>query len=313
MIELSGGILLGGALGANDAANVFGTAVASHMVRYRRAVAITAVLVVVGAVVGGAPGIQRLGGLTEQTARTAAIVTSLSGVTVIVMTVLGLPVSTSQAVVGAIIGMGLWTNPAGVRWDSLHTMVVCWVGTPIGAAIIAAVLYHALGWCLDRLRLNLVWRSIVLQVGLLAAGAYGAFALGASNVANVTGVFYGTGIVGGAGAEYTLALIGGVAIGAGVLAFGKNVMFTVGRDLARLGAFSALAAVLAEAVTVHLYSLLGVPVSTSQAIVGAVLGIGLVRGARTVNARVLGKIVFAWAATPAIAGALAYVAARLMG
>jgi PiT family inorganic phosphate transporter len=282
------------------------------MVRYRRAVAIAAVMVIVGAVAGGSPGIVRLGGLTQQTAWTAAVVTSVAAATVIAMTVPGLPVSTSQAVAGAIIGMGLWTNPASVRWDSLGTMVACWVGTPIGAAAIAAAIYHVLGGCLDRLKLNLVWRSVLLQAGLVVAGAYGAFALGANNVANVTGAFYGTTAIGkGYGAEYGLALVGGAAIAVGVVAFGRNVMFTVGRDLAKLGAFSALAAVLAEAVTVHVYSILGVPVSTSQAIVGAVLGIGLVRGAGTVNRRVLAKILLAWLATPAIAGALAYAAAAI--
>ena len=313
MYELAGGIVLGGALGANDAANVFGTAVASHMVRLRRAVAITAVLVVAGAVLGGAPGIRTLGGMTDQTAWSAMVVSVVAGLTVLGMTALRLPVSTSQAVVGAILGMGLYIDPAGVRWAALGKVVACWVGTPVGAAVFAATAFPTLGWALDRLRLNIVWRSIVLRSSLLAAGAYGAYALGANNVANVTGVFYGTGVLDGLhGRQYLLALVGGLAIAGGVVAFGKAVMFTVGRDLVKLGAFAALVAVLAEAVTVHVYSFVGVPVSTSQAVVGAVLGIGLSRGARTVHARVLLRIVAGWLATPAVAGAICYAAAAVL-
>ncbi len=67
MYQLSGRVFLGWALGANDAANVFGTAVASRMIRHRTAVIVTAMFVVLGAVIGGAGGMHTLSGLTEQT------------------------------------------------------------------------------------------------------------------------------------------------------------------------------------------------------------------------------------------------------
>jgi PiT family inorganic phosphate transporter len=57
----------------------------------------------------------------------------------------------------------------------------------------------------------------------------------------------------------------------------------------------------------------GVPVSTSQAIVGAVLGIGLAKSVRTINRRVLYHILAAWVATPLVAGIGAYVAAMVLG
>ena len=74
MIHLSGSILLGWALGSNDAANVFGTAVASRMIRYRTAVVLAAVFIIVGAVLEGGAGLRTLGGLSEQTPRSALIV-----------------------------------------------------------------------------------------------------------------------------------------------------------------------------------------------------------------------------------------------
>jgi PiT family inorganic phosphate transporter len=77
-------------------------------------------------------------------------------------------------------------------------------------------------------------------------------------------------------------------------------METVGRKLVRLDPFSALVVVLAEAVTVHFYTFIGVPVSTSQAVIGAVLGVGVVKGINTVSRRTLVNILIGWFLTPAI-------------
>jgi PiT family inorganic phosphate transporter len=299
MVHLSGSIILGWALGSNDAANVFGTAVASRMIRYRTAVVLAAVFIIVGAVLEGGAGLRTLGGLSEQTPRSALIVSLAAAGTVLLMTALRLPVSASQAVVGAILGAGLRLAPATVQWSGLGKVVACWLGTPAGAALAAAGLYPLLGAIFDRLPMNLVTRSIVLKSGLLIGGCYGAYALGANNVANVTGMFLRTGLF--EGYEYAELRLS--------LTFSRSVMFTVGSRLVQLGAFSALVAVLAGAVTVHVYAVIGVPVSTSQAIVGAVLGIGLVKSVRTIHRATLGRIFLGWVATPAVAGAAAYAAA----
>ena len=301
---------MGWALGANDAANVFGTAVASRIVRYRTAVILAAVFIVIGAVIQGTGGIRTLSALTEQDNISAFIVTLAAAGTVIAMTRLRLPVSTSQAMVGAIIGMGLTRGIEGVQWQGLVKVVICWVGTPVGAALIAFLLYPVLAWVLDRLRMTFLIRSALLKAGLILFGCYGAYAMGGNSAANVAGVFYGAGFFG----EHirVLALIGGVSIALGVLTYSKGVMMTVGRGLVPLDAFSALVAVAAQAMTVHIYAFIGVPVSTSQAIVGGVLGIGLLKGVRTVNSRVLLRIMSGWLATPLIAGVITFAAGKLL-
>ncbi|MHC4983053.1 MAG: inorganic phosphate transporter [Planctomycetota bacterium] len=299
MYAISGGVLLGWSLGANDAANVFGTAVASRIVRYRTAVFLTAAFVIVGAVAQGTSGIETLSGLVTQSKKSALVVTLAAAATVAWMTYLRLPVSTSQAAVGAIIGVGLVRGTQAVRWSGLAKIIICWVGTPLGAAVIAFLLYPMLGWCLNRLRLKIVARSVVLKLGLIIFGTYGAYALGANNVGNVSGVFRDTGVLGGD--TRLLQLVGGASIALGVLTYSRGVMFTVGSRLVPLDAFSALVAVAAQAITVHIYAFIGVPVSTSQAIVGGVLGIGVLKGVRTVNTRMLLRILSGWVATPAAA------------
>ncbi len=300
---------MGWALGSNDAANVFGTAVASRMVRYRTAVILAAVFIMLGATLQGAGGIRTLSGLTAQNKTSAFLVAIAAAVTVISMTRLKLPVSTSQAVIGAILGIGFVMDAEKVPWGKLIKVIVCWIGTPVGATVLAFILYPVLAWCLARLRLNFVARSRVLKAALIAGGCYGAYALGANNVANVTGVFYGKGLFGDN--VQLLAFVGGVSIALGVLTYSRGVMFTVGSRLVQLDAFSALVAVLAQAATVHIYAFVGVPVSTSQAVVGAVLGIGLFKGVKTINGRTLVNILLGWVSTPLIAGAIAFAAAKM--
>jgi PiT family inorganic phosphate transporter len=86
------------------------------------------------------------------------------------------------------------------------------------------------------------------------------------------------------------------------LTYGKNVMITVGKGIAPLDPFTALVTVLAEALTLHFFTQIGVPVSSSQAVVGAVVGVGIVGGLRTVNPKMLGKIAVGWLMTPFAAG-----------
>ncbi len=104
---------------------------------------------------------------------------------------------------------------------------------------------------------------------------------------------------------FSATLIGGLSIGLGIMSFSGRVMETVGKRLVKLDAFSALVIVLAEAITVHFYTFIGVPVSTSQAVVGAVLGVGIVKGINTIDRRILVNVLFGWFLTPVVACFLA--------
>lgn len=295
MISLLGGVFLGWSLGANDASNVFGTAVSSRMVRFWTAALLCSLFVIIGALVSGQAGIRTLAGLTTMGTHRAVVSSVAAALTVTLMTLLRQPVSTSQSVVGAILGIGLMNKQLDLA--GLIKVMACWVGTPIGAALIVLLLYEVMAAGYNRLNLNLFQSDIILRAALIAAGCYGAYGLGANNVANVTAVFVGAGVI-----DVTqAALVGGFSIAAGIMTFSRPVMETVGKKLVRLDPFSALVVVLALGITVHIYTVIGVPVSTSQAIIGGVLGIGILRGASTVNAKTLKNILLAWFLTPVVA------------
>lgn len=287
---------MGWALGSNDAANIFGTAVATRMVKFWTAAILTSIFVILGAILEGAKGMATLGSLSAQTINSAFITSLAAALTVTLMTYFKLPVSTSQAIVGAIIGAGIVRQT--IDFSPLGKIVLAWILTPIGAMVMAFLLYTVLGWIVDKTIKDVVTLDKVIKAGLIIAGTYGAYALGANNVANVTGVFVKSGMI----TVLQGALLGGLGIASGVLTYSKNVMMTVGKGITELSPFSALVAVLAEATTVYIYAKIGIPVSTSQAIVGAVIGIGLIKGVNYLNKSTIKSILFGWLGTPTIAG-----------
>jgi PiT family inorganic phosphate transporter len=307
MFHITGGVILGWAMGANDSANVFGAGVASGVVRFRTATILTAVFALIGAVAEGPrcmatlDAMSRLGGHADL----ALIATLAAGSTMILLTALSLPASTSQAVIGALIGIGLWNHSANFR--PLVKVVCCWVATPVGGAILAYILYHLVGALMNRWATSVRHFDVILRWGILGAGCYAAYALGANNAANATGPFVGAGLID----PLSGALIAGASIGLGAITFSRAVMTTVGARITSLGPSAALIAMLSQGMTIHIFTLLAVPVSTSQAIVGAVAGIGLVRGIRAVSRRMLVTIFIGWLATPFAAGLLAYAGAAL--
>ncbi len=295
MFYLISALYLGWSIGANDAANIFGTAVTSKMVRFTTAATLSSIFVILGSVLQGRPGIETIGSISSMGLGTAGISSLAAAIAVTIMTALKLPVSTSQAVVGSIVGVGIMQEHAGLT--GLDKIVICWLGTPLGGCIFGVVLYVILARVLNRFQPSWAGSDFVIRAGLIIAGCYGAYALGANNVANVTGVFYGAGFL----PVQAAALIGGVGIALGILSFSKGVMGTVGRGMVKLDGYSALIVVLANAATVHMYAVIGVPVSTSQAVVGAVLGIGLLKRAEALKKRAILGVLSGWVATPVIA------------
>ncbi len=321
---LSSGLFLGWSLGANDAANVFGTAVASHMVRFSTAASLCAVFVILGGMVNGPAAIATLSDLAGIETLAGAFTGALAAALVVAgMTRFGMPVSTSQAVVGALIGyllfqQGSIDERAGLL---LRSIVLTWVACPILAAASAFLIYKMMALAFRWLPMPLLVLDRWLRFGLLVVGCYGAWALGGNNMANVVGVYARLDLfdpiqMGPWTLSQTriLALLGGLAISLGVVTYSSRVMVTVGRDLVKLDATTALIVVLAVALVVDFFAhswdlgtfiLPAIPVSTSQALVGAVLGIGLARGIQTINTRILINIAICWITTPIVAAALA--------
>ena len=81
-------------------------------------------------------------------------------------------------------------------------------------------------------------------------------------------------------------------------------MMTIGKKIVPLDPFSAFIVTFANAITVHLFTQVGVPVSSSQAIVGTIIGIGILKGAKTISKRIVISIGISWFTVPILSGLL---------
>jgi PiT family inorganic phosphate transporter len=305
MWKLSGGIFIGWALGTNDSANLFGTGVAAEVVKYRTAIILTSIFVVVGALTEGYKSMETVGKMSQLTPMAAFVAAFSAGICVATFSYLSLPVSTSQAIMGSVLGIGIiWGVP---DFTKIYKVVICWIFTPVGASIFSFTLYPILGKLFGRLLMDLRQRNILIKTALIFAGCYGAYSLGANNVANVTGVYVGSALL----TPFKASLIGSLSIASGVLTYSRKVMDTIGKKIIELDGFSAFISTFSAALTVHFFTQVGVPVSTSQAIVGGVTGIGLKKGVKTVKKRTLIEIGIGWLSTPLSSALLAYLMMKM--
>jgi inorganic phosphate transporter, PiT family len=325
---LSGGLFLGWSLGANDAANIFGTAVGTRMIKFAKAAIIGSVFVMLGATIQGSGTTNTLSQLGRVDALGGAFTVALcSAMIVAIMTKLKLPVSTGQAIVGSIVAWCYFTsNP--VDYSILSVLVSSWIYGPILGAIFAALLFVLFRRFIKTTTIHVIKLDMLVRFGLIAAGAFGAYSLGANNIANVMGVFVNS-------ADITLQIgiltfhsvqvlffLGGAAIALGILTYSKKVMETVGGDIVNLTPENALVVVVSQSLVLFIFSSttlsnifesIGlpaiplVPVSSTQVVVGSVLGIGLVRGIQEVRFSILGNIAIGWISTPILSGLLTFI------
>ncbi len=328
LFYLSSGLFLGWSLGANDAANIFGTAVGTKMLKFKTAAIIGSIFVILGAVIQGAGASHTLGKLGNVSTLAAAFTVAFSAaITVFWMTRMRLPVSTSQAIVGAIIGWNLYTNNP-TDGATLTKIVSTWISGPILGGIFAVLLFMLIQLLSKKTKIHILYRDILIKYMLIFVGAFGAYSLGANNIANVMGVFTGAielpvidlGIISFSSTQQ-LFFIGSIAIALGITTYSKHVMETVGNTLMPLSSEAAIVVVLSQALVLFIFSSQGlsnaiqsiglpaiplVPVSSSQIVIGSIIGIGLYKGGKQIKYNILGSISLGWLATPLAAGVLSF-------
>ncbi len=335
LVMILAGFYVGWNIGANDAANCIGTTVGAQIISYRQAVAVMTVFVILGGMIQGHQVMKTVGKgivITEAAAFEShnnevadaqfwhyfpqqrlpdkAILVALlcAGFFVTLATFFKVPVSTSQAIVGGVAGVGIGIVGLDASYFKLGVLLKifsAWVVSPLLTMIMAFCLYKLLSRALRNAN-SMAW-SRALGMLVVASAAYVSFSLGANDVGNAIGPLL---------SKYPdkglwLALLGGVAMAVGAITFGSRVTDTVGKSITPLNYTGALAAQFSAAFGVHIFSLAGIPVSTSQAVVGGVIGVGLTKGMRAVSTGKITTIFLGWVITPVCAAVFAALVYRL--
>ena len=384
------GLYMAANIGANDLANAMGTSVGSGALTLRRAVIVSIVANLLGAVLAGGHVTNTISkgminpdllvGTPDKLMIGMFAALLASGIWVHLATVMGMPVSTTHSIVGAVVGFGMLTVGIGaISWGKIITIAISWVVSPISGAIIAGGIYYlirekilradtpesvALRWApfligvvlvtiilsfifkgLKNLHLDLGFgQALLIAFPSAAAGGlignvwlkallgrrklngdkhndtsplqalfaylqvltacYVAFAHGANDVANAIGplaaifsVVKTKSVAMQVEVSIWMLAIGGIAVGGGLFAFGGKVMETVGGKITELTPVRGFCAQFGAATTILVCSRLGLPVSTTHVLVGAVVGVGFMRGMGFLDIRLLRNIGSSWVIT----------------
>ena len=332
---LSSGLFLGWSLGANDASNIFGTAVGTKMLRFSFAALIASIFIILGSVISGQNTADTLNSLGVVNTLPAAFAVSLSSaLAVVLMLKSGISVSISQAIVGGIVGWNIYTdNPTDT--ETLAQICASWIICPLISAGIAITLYWIIKRILHHCKMHILWQDWLVRTGMILTTALGGYALGANNMANVIGVFVDSckfdpiqiGHYYTLNSVQILLLLGGIAASVGVFTYSQKAIKNVGKNLLAFSPAVAWIVILSQSLVLmifssnkleqiltalHLPTLPAVPVSSTQAVIGAIVGIGLAKGGKGIKWKLLIKLMSGWVASPLIAFILSYISLSFM-
>jgi inorganic phosphate transporter, PiT family len=309
--------------GFHDTANAVGTAIGTRALPPRFAVGLTAILNLVGAVVTTqllhAEVANTVGSLVAPAggvAMSMLIAVLFGAITWNLFTWrAGLPSSSSHALIGALIGMGLVVYGLDtVQWGEVYPVFIALVTSPIIGLFIAYVLTVVLLNLFRRVRPSHA-NGVFRRLQLFSSG-FVAFSHGANDaqktMAIITLALFSSGHLPEFIVPTWVALAAAIAIGLGTWAGGWRIIRTMGTRIVRMQPVDGFAAQTAAAAVIQLATAWGLPVSTTQVVSGAVMGAGATQRFSAVRWGVARRIVWAWIFTIPASAILAASAALLI-
>ncbi|MGZ4393256.1 MAG: anion permease [Gaiellaceae bacterium] len=298
--------------GFHDTANSVATSISTRALSPRLAVLIAAIANLAGAFATTAvaktvgKGIIDSGLANEKTVLAAvlgAIVWNL------LTWWLGLPSSSSHALIGGLVGAALvQSGEKGVAWHGVaHKVVIPAVWAPTLAFVGAFVLLLAIYWVFQRLTPGVTNRSF--RLGQLVTGTWVGFAHGANDAQKTMGVIalalYAHGDLSHFYIPTWVKFAAGLAIGAGTYTGGWRIMRTLGQRVYQMDPPGGFAAQATAGAVLFASTKYGYPLSTTHVVSGAVMGSGATRRLSAVRWGVAGNIVVAWILTIPASAAVA--------
>ena len=233
---------------------------------------------------------------------------------------LGIPSSSSHALIGGLVGAGIAKGGIGtVVWSGLIKTGSAVVFSPALGFVLALFLVLAVSWIFVR-RTPLVVDNIFRSLQFVSASFY-SLGHGSNDAQKTMGIIavllFSHGKLGGEfHVPFWVVLSCQMAMGLGTLFGGWRIVHTMGSKITKLTPMQGFCAETGGAITLFLATGLGIPVSTTHTITGAIVGVGAARRVSAVRWNIAKNIVVAWVITMPMAGVIAaifYVLARLVG
>ena len=305
--------------GWNDSANAIATVVSTRVLSPLAAVTLAAVMNIAGAFATTAVAKTIGKGVVDPQAVTSLVVASalLAGFLWNgLMTVIGMPVSASHALIGSLMGSAAAHGGVNVLNFSGLTKI-------FSALLISPPVGMIIGYVLMKLILRIWGRFpptlVNRQFGRLQilSSSFMAFGHGSNDAQKVMGIItlalFSGGYITSLDVPFWVVLVCALAMGLGTAMGGWKVIKTVGVNMLKLEPVHGFAAETAATAVIVSSSLTGLPVSTTHVITSSIMGVGATRRLSAVRWGVAGKIVLAWVFTLPACFLMAYGATTLMG
>ncbi|QDK34731.1 inorganic phosphate transporter [Sphingomonas sp. IC081] len=230
----------------------------------------------------------------------------------------GIPSSSSHALIGGLLGAGIAAaGPGVVESEGTFKTVIAIVASPVLGFVIAMAMMLVTSW-LFKGTTPRQSNSVFKTLHLFSSAAY-SISHGGNDAQKTMGIIavllYSTGhLQGGFHVPEWVVLACYTAISIGTLSGGWKIIKTMGSKLTKLNHHSGFCASTAGSIVVFGASAMGIPVSTTHAITGSVVGTGAARRASAVRWSVASRVIVAWVVTipaSAVVGALFYEITRL--
>jgi PiT family inorganic phosphate transporter len=295
-------IIIAFGIGGND--ETFAGVYGSRILNMKHIMILATIFAITGALILGEAVSKTVGKGILVNLNDAIVITILisTAIWLILSSALGLPISTTHATIGAVIGLGIAIN-ASLDWLKIIELSIWWVLSPIIGYVVSFFVFKLMrNYKMKHLngfqsyeKTEKMFSYIVLIVICITA-----FSRAGNDCSNAVGIVVGIGDV----QINLLLLITGLSLAGGLLVLGRGVIKSVGR-ITELYPSTAFAAQIPTAAILFVGTAIGIPLSGSHMLVASL--VGLSKASHTPVKRGLWKIVFIWFLTFPMAGLLSIV------
>lgn len=290
--------------GANDAANSIATSISTHALSFKGAVFLAAFFNFFGAFISTEVAKTMGKGIVIPEAISQGIlIFALIGaiIWIVISTKYGIPISVTHSLIGGLIGTAVVS--AGFEVLIPKGLIKILIGmflSPIFGFLLGIILILVISWLIKIFfsKANAFQISRSLRIGQIFSASAVALTHGMNDTQNAMGIITVSLLAGGFLSEFVVPLwviLGsGIFMALGTIYGGQAVIKTLGRKLYRLQTLHGFSAETSSAIIIFIQSLIGVPLSTTQVISSAVMGVGAIERRSQVNWRKIIEIFFTW-------------------
>jgi len=306
LIPIIACLLIAFSIGSNDTSNAFGICIGCGLLKFKTALLLLLIFVFLGITVQGHAVMKTVGeelvGLNELMMSVSLMVSTL---TIVFSNWKRFPLSSHQVIIGSLTGSALALG-LGVNFGTLTKIVLSWIISPISAFVLAVLTYSVLERVMVRYSIFVVER--LLSTLLLMGALLIAYNTGANELATAVGVVVHYGLL----TPIQAGVLGAVSLFLGALALSHRVIETVGKGITALDVLSGFSAQLSAGLSVWIFTTLGMPVSTTYCIIGAIIGVGMLKGIGTVKRGLIKRILASWVLAPTVSFVICYTLTKIL-